>query len=174
MTKKGLAMADRGDGIYTELKDFLQEVKCPGCGALMHLAPVWDLVLRKGYSNCGSCGRLFSLRAGSQMEGLIISPEDLEPVADDLETARAGDYLWDEKKVDGSRQDAVDFFISVGLTAFFDGMERSYPVLQQADFDLAWKYLAQAGAFAVEEVDTRLVADAFAKAEKYKPNPWRD
>jgi hypothetical protein len=51
-------------------------------------------------------------------------------------------------------------------------MERSYPALPQADFDLAWKYLAQAGAFATEEVDNRFIADAFAKVEKYKSNAW--
>jgi hypothetical protein len=167
-------MADRGDGIYTELKDFLQEVKCPSCGAAMQVAPVWDLVLRKGFSSCAGCGQVFSLKPSGHMEGLIISADDLERVVDDLESANAAQYLWDEQKVETTRQEAVDFFISVGLTAFFDGMERSYPLLQKADFDLTWKYLAQAGAFAAEELDNRLVADAFAKVEKYKPSPWGD
>ncbi len=108
------------------------------------------------------------------MEGLIISSDDLERVVDDLENANGAQYLWDEKKVETTRQEAVDFFISVGLTAFFDGLERSYPILQKADFDLTWKYLAQAGAFATDELDNRLVADAFAKVEKYKPSPWGD
>jgi hypothetical protein len=117
---------------------------------------------------------VFSLKPGANLEGLVVNAGDLDRVVDDLETANPGDYLWEEKKVEGSRQDAVDFFISVGLTAFFDGMERSYPTLQQADFDLAWKYLAQAGALATEELDTRLIADAFAKVEKYKPSQWGD
>ena len=75
-------------------------------------------------------------------------------------------------KLERSRGAAVDFFISVGLTAFFDGLERSYPVLGSEDFSLTWKYLSQAGALAVDAVDTRLIADAFEKVEKYKPSDW--
>jgi hypothetical protein len=55
------------------------------------------------------------------------------------------------------------------LTAFFDGLERSYPILSPEDYSLTWRYLSQAGALAVDDVDTRLIADAFEKVEKYKP-----
>ena len=66
-----------------------------------------------------------------------------------------------------SRGAAVDFFISVALTAFFDGLERSYPLLSPEDYSLTWRYLCQAGA--LPDVDTRLIADSFEKVEKYKP-----
>ncbi len=162
-------MADRGDGIYSELTDFLNEVKCPECSSALKVAPVWEFVLRKGFSTCRNCWRVFSLKSGAKLDGYVIHSEDLELVVDDFETANAADYLWDNAKLESTRGAAVDFFISVGLTAFFDGLERSYPVLRKEDSDLTWKYLTQAGAVAVDDIDTRLIADAFEKVEKYKP-----
>lgn len=165
-------MPDRGDGVYSEIGDFLMDVQCPECGSMFKPAPVWDLVLRKGWSTCGSCWQIFSLKPGAKLEGFAVRGEDLERVVDDFETANAREYLWDPAKLERSRGAAVDFFISVGLTAFFDGLERSYPVLTPEDFTLTWKYLCQAGALAVDDIDTRLIADAFEKVEKYKPPDW--
>ena len=99
----------------------------------------------------------------------MVKGEDLDTVVDDFETANAGEYVWDAAKLEGTRSAAVDFFISLALTAFFDGLERSYPILQKEDFEMTWKYLSQAGALAVDNLDTRLIADAFEKVEKYKP-----
>ena len=120
-------------------------------------------------STCGNCWQILALKPGAKLEGFAVRTEDLERVADDFETMNAGEHLWDAAKLERTRQAAVDFFVSVGLTAFFDGLERNYPVLSQDDFALTWKYLSQAGALAVEDVDTRLIADAFEKVEKYKP-----
>jgi hypothetical protein len=165
-------MPDRGDGVYSELNDFLLEIKCPECNAAMKQAPVWDFVLRKGWSTCGSCWQIFSLKSGAKLEGFAVRSEDLERVADDFASANASEYVWDQASLERSRTAAVDFFISVGLTAFFDGLERNYPILNDEDFKLTWKYLSQAGALAVQEIDTRLIADAFEKVEKYKPRDW--
>jgi len=162
-------MADRGDGIYSELSDFLNLVDCPGCGKLLNAAPIWEYVLRSGYSSCGQCWMVFALKQGAQLDGFKLRAEDLERVVDDIETANASNYLWDSNRLEQSRGVAVDFFVSVGLTAFFDGLERSYPVLNKQDYELAWRYLSQAGALAVDNLDTRLIADAFEKVEKYKP-----
>lgn len=162
-------MPDRGDGVYSEISDFLLEVKCPECSSAFKAAPVWDFVLRKGWSTCGNCWQIFALKPGCKLDGFAVRSEDLERVVDDFETMNAGEHVWDVAKLEHTRGAAVDFFISVGLTAFFDGLERSYPVLSNEDFALAWKYLSQAGALAVEDVDTRLIADAFEKVEKYKP-----
>ena len=102
----------------------------------------------------------------------MVKDEDLDIVSDDFETANAHQYLWETTKLERSRSAAVDFFISLALTAFFDGLERSYPLLQQDDFKTTWQYLSQAGALAVDNLDTRLIADAFEKVEKYKPPDW--
>jgi hypothetical protein len=166
-------MPDRGDGVYSEIADFLLEVKCPECGSPFKQAPVWDFVLRKGWSTCANCWQIFALKPGAKLDGLAVRAEDLERIVDDFETASAAEYLWDLAKLERSRGAAVDFFISVGLTAFFDGLERSYPVLGSEDFSLTWKYLSQAGALAVDDVDTRLIADAFEKVERYKPPDWK-
>jgi hypothetical protein len=162
-------MPDRGDGVYSEITDFLFEVKCPECGSAFKAAPVWEFVLRKGWSTCGNCWQIFALKPGAKLDGFAVRSEDLERVADDFATMNAAEYLWDATRLERVRGAAVDFFISVGLTAFFDGLERSYPVLSTEDFGLTWKYLSQAGALAVEDVDSRLIADAFEKVEKYKP-----
>jgi hypothetical protein len=160
---------DRGDGVYSEITDFLMEVKCPECGSLFKQAPVWDFVLREGRSTCGNCWQIFELKPGAKLEGFTVRSEDLERVVDDFEMSNAGEYLWDAARLERSRGAAVDFFVSVALTAFFDGLERSYPILSSEDFALTWKYLSQAGALAVDDIDTRLIADAFEKVEKYKP-----
>jgi hypothetical protein len=162
-------MAIRADGVHSELTDFLSEVPCPNCGTPLKIAPVWEFVLRKGWSSCRNCWRIFCLKAGAKLEGFVVKAEDLDTVVDDFETANAGVYLWDSGKLEGTRSAAVDFFISLALTAFFDGLERSYPTLQREDFEMSFKYLAQAGALAVDELDTRLIADAFEKVERYKP-----
>ncbi|PYV40475.1 MAG: hypothetical protein DMG06_20210 [Acidobacteria bacterium] len=165
-------MTIRADGVHSELADFLSEVNCPGCSSPLKVAPVWEFVLRKGWSACGSCWRIFSLKAGAKLEGFVVKSEDLDTVVDDFETANAGAYLWDAAKLEDTRTTAVDFFISLALTAFFDGLERSYPILQKEDFEMTWRYLSQAGALAVDNLDTRLIADAFEKVEKYKPIDW--
>ena len=165
-------MADRGDGVYSEISDFLSEVSCPECGSPFNVAPVWDFVLRKGYSTCKNCWQILTLKPGVKLDGFRVRTEDLERVVDDLESSNATAYLWDPNKLEQSRGAAVDFFISVGLTAFFDGLERSYPVLSAEDFELTWKYLSQAGALAIDNLDTRLIADAFEKVERYKPLNW--
>jgi len=165
-------MAVRADGVRSELADFLNEVNCPGCNSPLKVAPVWEFVLRKGWSACGNCWRIFSLKAGAKLEGFVVKGEDLDTVVDDFETANAGEHLWDLAKLEGARSAAVDFFISLALTAFFDGLERSYPILQKEDFEMTWRYLSQAGALAVDNLDTRLIADAFEKVEKYKPLDW--
>ncbi|MFN8009326.1 MAG: hypothetical protein U0V70_20320 [Terriglobia bacterium] len=162
-------MADRGDGVYSELSDFLIEVNCPECGKPLKAAPVWEYVLRSGYSACSHCWVVFTLKQGAKLDGIKVRSEDLERVVDDIETANAGSYLWNLERLEKSRGVAVDFFISVGLTAFFDGLEHSYPTLNKQDYELTWRYLSQAGALAVDNVDTRLIADAFEKLEKYKP-----
>ncbi|MCI0628169.1 MAG: hypothetical protein L0387_42045 [Acidobacteria bacterium] len=162
-------MPDRGDGVLSDLTDFLSDVNCPECGTAFKAAPVWDFVLRKGWSTCGNCWQIFALKPGAKLDGVAARSEDLERVVDDFETANAGEHLWDAAKAERSRSTAVDFFISVALTAFFDGLERSYPVLSPDDFALTWRYLSQAGALAMDEVDTRLIADAFEKVERYKP-----
>lgn len=166
-------MVDRGGGIYSDLTDFFNEVRCPNCSSLFKIAPVWEFVLRKGWSACGNCWQIFSLKPDVKLETFVINSDNLETVTDDLEAGNASQYLWDADKLENSRTVAVDFFISLGLTAFFDGLERSYPVLRKEDFEMAWKYLSQAGALAVENLDTRLIADAFEKVEKYKPSDWR-
>ena len=165
-------MALRADGIHSELADFLSEVKCQRCSGPLKIAPVWDFVLGKGWSSCGSCGQIFALKTGGKLEGFAVKDEDLDIVSDDFETANAGQYLWDAAKLENSRGAAVDFFISLALTAFFDGLERSYPTLQQDDFKTTWQYLSQAGALAVDNLDTRLIADAFEKVERHKPPSW--
>ena len=165
-------MALRADGVHSELADFLSEVKCSRCGAALKAAPVWDFVLGKGWSSCGGCGQIFALRSGAKLDGFVVKDEDLDTVSDDFETANAHHYLWDVTRLERSRGAAVDFFISLAFTAFFDGLERSYPVLQRDDFKTAWQYLSQAGALAVDNIDTRLIADAFEKVEKYKPPDW--
>ena len=165
-------MPDRGDGVYSEIIDFLLEVKCPECASSFKQAPVWDFVLRKGWSTCGNCWQIFALKSGAKLESFSVRSEDLDRVADDFDSANAGEYLWDQARIERSRGVAVDFFLSVGLTAFFDGLERSYPILSSEDFALTWKYLSQAGALAVDDIDTRLIADAFEKVEKYKPADW--
>ena len=91
--------------------------------------------------------------------------EDLDTVSDDFETANAHQYLWDATKLEQSRSAAVDFFISLALTAFFDGLEHSYPVLQPDDFKTTWQYLS-AGALVADNLDTRLIADA-EKVERH-------
>ncbi|MEW5979709.1 MAG: hypothetical protein AB1898_28255 [Acidobacteriota bacterium] len=165
-------MADRGDGVLSELSDFLTEIACPSCQSKMKVAPIWSMVLEKGYSTCGNCWQIFALRSGAKMEGNQVRPEDLETVVDDFESSNAGEYLWSPQKLENTRNAAVDFFFSVALTAFFDGMEKSYPRLQTQDYGLAWRYLSQAAAFAVSDLDTRLIADAFEKLENYKPYDW--
>jgi hypothetical protein len=165
-------MALRADGIQSELADFLSEVKCQRCNESLKIAPVWDFVLGKGWSSCGSCGQIFALKTGAKLEGFAVKDEDLDIVSDDIESANAGRYLWDTAKLENSRGAAVDFFISLALTAFFDGLERSYPILQQDDFKTTWQYLSQAGALAVDNLDTRLIADAFEKVERHKPPIW--
>jgi hypothetical protein len=162
-------MSDRGDGVFSEPTDFLSEINCPECGTPFKVAPVWEFVLRQGRSTCGNCWQIFALKSGAKLDGITARSEDLERIVDDFETANAGEYLWDAAKAERSRGVAVDFFISVALTAFFDGLERSYPVLSPEDYSLTWRYLSQAGALAVDDVDTRLIADAFEKVEKYKP-----
>jgi hypothetical protein len=171
--KEAFYMVDRGGGIYSDLTDFFNEVKCPKCNSLFKVAPVWEFVLRKGWSACGNCWQIFSLKPDVKLETFIINSDNLETVSDDLEAANASQYIWDADKLENSRPVAVDFFISLGLTAFFDGLERSYPVLRTEDFEMAWKYLSQAGALAVDNLDTRLIADAFEKVEKYKPSDWK-
>ncbi len=165
-------MAVRADGVHSELTDFLSEVKCQQCSASFKIAPVWDFVLGKGWSSCGSCGQIYALKSGAKLEGFEVKESDLDTVSDDFETANAHQYIWDSAKMERSRSAAVDFFFSLALTAFFDGLERSYPVLQQEDFKTSWQYLSQAGALAIEELDTRLIADAFEKVEKHKPPDW--
>jgi transcription elongation factor Elf1 len=162
-------MAVRADGVHSELADFLSEVKCPRCSMSFKVAPVWDFVLGKGWSSCGSCGQIYALKSGAKLEGFAVKEDDLDTVADDFETANAHQYIWDAAKLERNRSAAVDFFISLAFTAFFDGLERSYPLLQQDDFKTAWQYLSQAGALAVDNLDTRLIADAFEKVEKHKP-----
>jgi hypothetical protein len=165
-------MADRGDGVFSELTDFLSEVDCPECGKLLKAAPIWEYVLRRGFSSCSHCWMVFALKHGAKLDGFKVRTEDLERVVDDIETANAASYIWDPDRLEQSRGVAVDFFVSVGLTAFFDGLERSYPVLAKQDYELTWRYLSQAGALAVDNLDTRLIADAFEKVEKYKPYDW--
>jgi hypothetical protein len=53
-------MADRGDGIFSELSDFLNEVNCPECGKFLKAAPIWEYVLRSGYSSCSNCWMVFA------------------------------------------------------------------------------------------------------------------
>jgi hypothetical protein len=171
-SKEAQDMAVRADGVHSELVDFLSEVNCPNCSTPFKVAPVWDFVLGKGWSSCGSCGQIFTLKSGAKLEGFVVKDEDLDIVSDDFETANAHQYLWDATKLERSRSAAVDFFISLALTAFFDGLEHSYPVLQQDDFKTTWQYLSQAGALAVDNLDTRLIADAFEKVERHKPPDW--
>ena len=87
----------------------------------------------------------------AKLDGVTARSEDLERIVDDFETANAGEYLWDAAKAERSRGVAVDFFISVAFTAFFDGLERSYPILSPDDYSLTWRYLSQAGALAVDD-----------------------
>jgi len=165
-------MSDAKSQIRPELKDFFNEVKCPGCSSLFNVAPVWEFVLRKGYSTCKNCWQVFSLKSDAKLNGFSIASEDLEMVADDYVMGSAGNYVWDATALESSRGAAVDFFISLGLTAFFDGMERSYPELRSEDFEMTWTYLSQAGALAVDPLDARLIADAFEKVERHKPYGW--
>ena len=170
LTKKGLGtMPDRGDGILSALSDFVKEYKCPACGSAMKVAPVWDFVLGKGWSACGHCWKTFRLKEGAQLEGYSVRVEDLEPASQEADASNASSFVWNVVKLESSRVAAVDFFVSVAFTAFFDGLERNYPVLSQQDFDVTWRYLSQAGAFAVDSLDTRIIADAFEKVERYKP-----
>jgi len=162
-------MADRGDGTLAALSDFVKEYDCPDCKTPMRVAPVWDFVLGKGWSACGHCWKTFRLKEGAQLEGYSIKREDLELVDQKAEVGVASSYVWNAVKLESSRVAAVDFFVSVAFTAFFDGLERNYPVLNQQDYDITWRYLSQAGAFAVDSLDTRIIADAFEKVERYKP-----
>ena len=165
-------MSEISPKVRAELKDFLNEVKCPNCASALKVAPVWEFVFDRGYSTCGSCWQVFTLKSGAKLEGFSVNSDDLEVVADDYVTGTAGGHIWDAAAVENSRGAAVDFFISLAFTAFFDGLERSYPELRNEDYEMALHYLAQAGALAVEAVDTRLIADAFEKFEKYKPYGW--
>lgn len=162
-------MPDRGDGILSALSDFVKEYQCPACGSGMKVAPVWDFVLGKGRSACGHCWKTFRLKEGAQLDGYSVKAEDLELISDETDANSASGYVWNAVKLESSRVAAVDFFVSVAFTAFFDGLERNYPVLSQQDFDVTWRYLSQAGAFAVDSLDTRIIADAFEKVERYKP-----
>lgn len=165
-------MSDDRPQIRQELKDFLNEVKCPGCSSMFKVAPVWEFVLRKGHSTCKNCWQVFTLKSDAKLNGFSITSEDLERVVDDYIMGTAGNYVWDADALENSRGAAVDFFISLGLTAFFDGMERSYPELRTEDFEMTWTYLSQAGALAVDSLDARLIADAFEKVERHKPYGW--
>ncbi|MCY3756575.1 MAG: hypothetical protein OXG96_02520 [Acidobacteria bacterium] len=151
------------------LSDFVKEYQCPACGAPMKVAPVWDFVLGKGQSACGHCWKTFRLKEGAQLDGYSVKAEDLELISEETDANSASGYVWNAVKLESSRVAAVDFFVSVAFTAFFDGLERNYPVLSQQDFDVTWRYLSQAGAFAVDSLDTRIIADAFEKVERYKP-----
>lgn len=162
-------MPDRGDGILSALSDFVKECQCPACGSAMKVAPVWDFVLGKGRSACGHCWKTYGLKDGAQLDGYSVKVEDLEPISEETDANSSSGYVWNAVKLESSRVAAVDFFVSVAFTAFFDGLERNYPVLSQQDFDVTWRYLSQAGAFAVDSLDTRIIADAFEKVERYKP-----
>ena len=162
-------MADQRDEVFNALSDFVKEFNCPACSSTMKVAPVWDFVLGKGWSACGHCWKIFRLKEGAQLDGYSVKLEDLEPVSEEKDSGNASGYVWNAVKVESSRVAAVDFFVSVAFTAFFDGLERNYPVLSQQDFDVTWRYLSQAGAFAVDSLDSRIIADAFEKVERYKP-----